>query len=404
VYVIAYSAMYIGLMTPVISTLALKVLDIVGEEGKIGALSLVTGIGALFAFFSNPICGALSDHTTSKLGMRRPWLIGGAVGGGIGLLMIAMANQLWMVVVGWALTQGCFNAAQAAFQAILPDQIPESSRAKVSGFLGAGQQLAPLIGIALANFFSAQHMSIAVMIIVPAAISVAGVLWMAIVLKDRHLSKAEAGEFHLGAFLKSFWVSPKKFPDFAWAFAGRFLLFLGFACYNAYQMYYLKDRFGFDATEALSWQLRLMILQTVILVLFSTVGGMISDKTGRRKIFVIVATLLIGVALAIFATATNPNLLYVAAAIFGAAFGAYMAVDLALVTDVLPNKETEAAKNMGVFNIANALPQSLAPAIAPFFLAIGAAPGVPNYTSLFLIAALIAVAGAVTTMFIRGAK
>jgi MFS family permease len=109
--------------------------------------------------------------------------------------------------------------------------------------------------------------------------------------------------------------------------------------------------------------------------------------------------------LAVFAFANAPQALYFGAGLWGLGLGAYMAVDIALVTDVLPNARTEAAKNLGVFNIANALPQSLAPAVAPLFLAIGATPAVhANYTSLFFAAAVFALAGAATTMFIRGAK
>lgn len=95
-------------------------------------------------------------------------------------------------------------------------------------------------------------------------------------------------------------------------------------------------------------------------------------------------------------------MLHLGASLFGAGLGAYFAVDLALVTDVLPNAETEAAKNMGVFNIANALPQSVAPALAPAFLAIGA--GGSNYTALFAISAVVVALGAVATLFIRGAR
>ncbi len=160
---------------------------------------------------------------------------------------------------------------------------------------------------------------------------------------------------------------------------------------------------GADQTTVLSWQLRLSILQTLVLVIAASVGGALSDRTGRRKIFVIASTALAGAGLLVFAFAQVPELLYVAATFFGAGLGVYFAVDLALVTDVLPNRETEAAKNMGVFNIANALPQSLAPAIAPVFLAIGS-DSTQNYTSLFIIAAVIVFLGAVSTIFIRGVR
>ncbi|MDR3361053.1 MAG: MFS transporter [Bifidobacteriaceae bacterium] len=404
-YVIAYLTMYVALMTPVVSTLALKIETLAGPGGKVAALSIVTGVGAFFAFVANPLAGALSDRTRSRFGMRRPWLVGGVVGGAAGLTVLAFATEIWMAVVGWALAQASFNAAQAALQAILPDQIPNRMRAKVSGWLGIAQSVAPLIGVGLAFWFAAADWPIAWMIAVPAALGLAGVLTLALTMSDR-LAEPGAAAFRLGAFLKGFWVSPRVHPDFAWAWLGRFLIFFGFASYNNYQVYFLKDRFSLSDAEALGWQLRLMVIQAVLLTLAASIGGVWSDRTGKRKIFVIVAAALAGLGLAGFAFAASPGALYGGAALWGLGLGAYLAVDIALVTDVLPNARTDAAKNLGVFNIANALPQSLAPATAPLFLAVGAggAAADSNYTVLFLAAAVFALVGAATTMFIRGAK
>ncbi|MFE6969800.1 MFS transporter [Isoptericola sp. NPDC057653] len=400
-YVLAYFTLYIALLTPVISTLALKVDALSTPGDRAGNLALVTGVGAFFAFVANPLAGALSDRTTSRLGMRRPWLLWGVLLGSVGLLLIAAAPTIGVVVLGWAIAQMAFNGTQAALQAILPDQVAEQQRARVSGLLGMVQQLAPLVGIGLAFGFTAAGADQIWIFVVPTALALVGVLALVAVLKDRHLPKGDLEAFRLGAFLQGFWVSPRRYPDFAWAFAGRFLMLFGFALYNTYQLYFLSDRFGFDSATALSWQLRLMVVQAVLLVVASTVGGALSDRTGRRKVFVVVATLLAGSGLAVFAVAHDPAVLYVGASLFGAGLGAYFAVDLALVTDVLPNAETEAAKNMGVFNIANALPQSVAPALAPAFLALG---GGGNYTALFAISAGIVAVGAVATMFIRGAR
>lgn len=402
-YVLAYFAMYVALLTPVISTLAVKISTISPEATRTTDLSIVAGVGAFAAFVANPIAGALSDRTTSRLGMRKPWLIVGAIGGAVGLGVIAASTTIWMVAVGWAIAQASFNGAQAALQALLPDQVEESRRAKVSGWLGTAQNVAPLVGIALAAWFAAAGFAPAWMIVIPAAIGLVGLLALVAILKDRRLSREERTPFALGAFVTGFWVSPRRYPDFAWAFTGRFLMFFGFATYNGYQVFFLLNRFGFDTPTALSWQLRLSIAQTIALIAAASIGGWLSDRSGRRKVFVIVATVLAGLGLVVFAVAQDPNILFVAAILFGAGLGAYLAVDLALVTDVLPNRDTEAAKNLGVFNIANALPQSLAPALAPLTLGIGSATG-SNYTMLFAVAAVVVLLGATSTMFIKGAR
>ncbi|GAA2228791.1 MFS transporter [Promicromonospora sukumoe] len=406
-YVAAFFALYVALLTPVISTLALRVSALSTPETRAADLALVTGVGAFFAFVANPLAGALSDRTTSRLGMRRPWLLWGVLLGSAGIAIIALAPNIAVVAIGWAVAQTAFNGTQAALQALLPDQVEERLRARVSGWLGIAQNLAPLAGIGIAAWLTAAGAGSAWLFLLPTALAIVGVLALVAVLKDRRLDPADVEPFHLGRFLGGFWVSPRKHPDFGWAFAGRFLLLFGFALYNSYQVYFLQDRFGMDEPTALGWQLRLMVLQAAVLLLAGSAGGALSDRTGRRKVFVIISTVLAGAGLLVFAFAGAPAHLYLGAALFGAGLGAYFAVDLALVTDVLPNKDTEAAKNMGVFNIANALPQSLAPAMAPALLAIGpaSADGAGgNYTALFLVGALVAVVGAVSTMFIRGAR
>ncbi len=129
--------------------------------------------------------------------------------------------------------------------------------------------------------------------------------------------------------------------------------------------------------------------------------GRASDRTGRRKPFVFGAAAIVAVALAMLALTVSLPAFYVAAVVMGVGIGAYFAVDLALITDVLPDKEHAAAKDMGIFNIANSLPQSVAPAMAPLFLAIG---GGGNYTALFLAGAVLSLLGAGLIAPIRAVK
>ena len=70
---------------------------------------------------------------------------------------------------------------------------------------------------------------------------------------------------------------------------------------------------------------------------------------------------------------------------------------------MLPNPD-DVAKDLGVLNIANALPQSIAPAIAPSIIALGAATPLGGYTTWYLFGALVALAGAVLVYRIKGVK
>ena len=115
-----------------------------------------------------------------------------------------------------------------------------------------------------------------------------------------------------------------------------------------------------------------------------------------------VASALFGVGTVVLAHTTTVSMFYLAELLMGLAYGVYVAVDLAFVVNVLPDPE-HTGKDLGVFNITNALPQSLAPYVAPFFLAIGSADKT-NYPALCYMAGTCAILGGITTMFIRKVK
>jgi MFS family permease len=125
-------------------------------------------------------------------------------------------------------------------------------------------------------------------------------------------------------------------------------------------------------------------------------GGRLSDRTGRRKVFVVAAAFVYGLALFIVAAATDVGAFLVGMAVSGLGFGLYMAVDLALVADVLPDEDT-VAKDLGVLNIAGALPFGIAPAIAPLILALAGG----SYQVLYGVAGVCAVLAGVAILPVR---
>ena len=140
-----------------------------------------------------------------------------------------------------------------------------------------------------------------------------------------------------------------------------------------------------------------VLLYTVALFAGTAVSGWLSDRLGRRKIFVAGSTLLFGIGLVALAFADTVNAFYVAEVVMGLAYGVYSAVDTALVVDVLPNPD-KPGKDLGVINIANSLPQSLAPAAGLILLGIG---GGQNYTAMLWGAGVIALIGALVIIPIR---
>ncbi|GID63242.1 MFS transporter [Actinoplanes cyaneus] len=388
---------YLTILTPVIVSMSIRVAQIAPDD-KSAALGTVLSVGAVLALLGNPFFGAMSDRTTSRLGRRRPWLLGGMLVGTAGLLIVSLGGNIPTLTAGWALAQLGINATLATLTALLPDQIPPQQRGKVSGILGLMTSVAILLGSALAAALSGNAL---LMFMVPALIGIATVVLLVTILKDRPAEKGHFAPYGVKEFARTFYISPRRHPDFAWNILSRFLIWMGLAAVTTYESYLLIDRFGYTTDNVATGVLVATLITTVGLVAGSSFGGTLSDRTGRRRPFVLGAGLVVAASLVIIAFAHSFPLFLVAVGLFGVGEGVYLAVDLALATDVLPNPD-DAAKDMGVLNIANALPQSLVPILAAPILAVGS--GGSNYTLLFLLGAVVAVAGSLLVQMVRGAR
>jgi MFS family permease len=395
-YTLAFMSTSLVFIAPLLVTLALKVNSLVGIKQAPSSLSLVAGVGALLSIFANPFFGKMSDRTSSRLGMRRPWMVMGLVAGSFGVLVVALAPNIPVVLLGWCIAQVFFNALLAAMVAVLPDQVPTAQRGQVSGVLGVCTPIASVGGTYVVKLFTGNQLA---MFLAPCAIGGFFILLFAFTLKDRRLTKVDKPAWSLRELASTFYVNPRTSPDFAWAFASRFLFVLAYAFLVTYQAYYLLDKIG-SAEADVPQQIFLGTLaQSAVVVAASVIGGRLSDHTGRRKIFVLTASTVYGLAIFVVAIASSFNGFLVGMAISGLGFGIYMAVDLALVADVLPDKDN-AAKDLGVLNIAGALPFSIAPAIAPAILAIGSG----SYGVLYAVAGVCAIMGAFAILPVRGVR
>src|ERR1022692_2669378 len=240
-YALAYMSTSLLFIAPLLVTLALKVDSLVGIGRAPGSLALVAGTGALLAMVANPFFGKLSDRTASRLGMRRPWMITGLAGGSLGILIVALAPSIPVVLAGWCVAQLFFNALLAAMVAVMPDQVPSAQRGLISGVLGVCTPVGSVCGTFVVKLFTDHLLA---MFLGPCAVGGFFILLFAVSLKDRRLAKAEKPAWSLRDFASTFYVNPRKNPDFAWAFASRFMFVLAYAFLVTYQAYYLLDKIG----------------------------------------------------------------------------------------------------------------------------------------------------------------
>jgi MFS family permease len=399
-FIVLYAMSYTGgsllFLAPLLVSLALKVNDLVGIDAAPRNLALVTGIGSLLSIVANPLFGRLSDRTTARVGMRRPWMVTGVLVGAAGTLVVAVASSMWVVLAGWCVCQVFFNATLAAQAAVLPDQVPSQQRGLVSGILGLSVPVASVAGTYLVQAFD---QSTVLMFAVPCAVGGAAVLLFAWRLPDRRLTASDRPPWSLRELASTFYVDPRRNADFAWAFLSRFLLVMAYAFLVTFQAFFLLSQVG-SSEEAVPRHVYLgTVAQSVALVLVAPVAGRISDRVGRRKVFVMAAAVIYATSLFVIASSHSLDGYLVGMGIGGVGFGMYMAVDLALVVDVLADPLT-AAKDLGVLNIAGALPFTLAPAVAPALLAVGGG----SYAVLYTVAGAFALLGAAAILPVRGVR
>ena len=403
---LASIGLWAGFFGPIQVLLAQQAEEISADDKKT-ILAVVLGLGAFVSVVCNPVFGAFSDRTTLRAGRRLPWVAGGAVGGALSLLLLAVADNVVVMALGWCGVQATLNAMLAAVTATVPDQVPVGERGRVGGILAIAQTVGVVGGTGIASATG----SIAAGYVVTAVALVLLTLPYCWDSRDVSLAADERpAAFDWGAFVRSFWVSPRAHPDFAWAWLTRFLVNLGNALGLLYLLYYLQDVIGVDKGEADDRVFLLTAIYAAVIIATTVVFGVWSDRTGKRKVFVIWSGVVAALASLLLAVGQSWPAAVVAAVLMGIGYGIYTSVDFALITQVLPGAE-DRAKDLGVINIANALPQVFAPFIAALILlVVEAAGGVTEthgdrfsvgYCVLYAVSFAVAILGSVFVTRIR---
>ncbi|MET9726348.1 MFS transporter [Streptomyces zaomyceticus] len=381
----AMYALYVGVPGML---LALQIEDI-SPADKVAAFGLVSGISAVFATVFNPVAGALSDRS----GRRNPWILAGGLLTVPVMLLLGSVHTILLVTIAWCLGQAVMNVYQAALTSVVPDRVPVAARGRASAAVGLGLPVGSTIGALVGAAFSEDYRT--GYLVLGAIVAATAVLFSACAREQRMPAKAP---LPVGQQLAAFGSALKE-HDFRWAFIGRALLVLGYFAVAGFQLYILKDHTelpaGLSPEEAVAI---LMPLNAVAMVVSTVLGGWLSDRYDRRKLFVGASAALAAVALLVPAFSTSWTAMLAFSAVNGLGFGCYMAVDTALVTMVLP-KAGDAARDMGVLNVANAGPQIVAPFVASLVVSLSG-----GYTALFLIAAVLSVLGALAVRPIRSVR
>ncbi|CAM5333863.1 MFS transporter [Streptomyces spiroverticillatus] len=390
---IAYSGL-LGVLLPI-------QVEQIAPDSKEASLATVTMVSSIVTLFIQPVVGAMSDRTRGRFGRRTPWMALGAVGSVLALVALGQAGSLLWLTLLWVAAQVLLNVIQAPLTAIMADRVSPERFGVYSAAVGIGSQVGATIGVLVATSFASRFST---GYAVFAALVLVVTLAFVLLNKDRQ-STAPVEPFSWGAFVKGFWISPRKHPDFAWAFLARVVFILGYWGIFAYQRYALTDYVGLKGDDVNHVQTVMALLTMAGTLVASIPAGRISDRTGRRKIFVMGSSVVLAVACAVPLISPTATGMYVYAVLAGVGFGTYMSLDMALMTEVLPSGG-DAGKDLGILNIATNVPQALGPMVGAWI--IGAfsdgADKVPGYHVLFGYAIVVVLLGAVAIKPIKSVK
>lgn len=400
---------HLALMTPIVFTMALRVRHVVMELSPAGtseevigtqsanSLGLILGIGAIFAMIANPLFGRLSDRTTSRFGMRRPWILAGAIGLFGALIVISTTSSIPVLLVTWCLAQVFGSASLAAINATVPDQVPAEKRGKASAVVGIASPIAMLCGAAWSRALPGNE-DLA-RFAVPGAIGLLTALLFVVFLADRKLTVAPP-RFSIKEFFGSFVFNPRKHPDFGWVWLSKFCLTYGFVGIQTYLTYFLIASLNVTETSAKSLVFQATLIMVITTVISAIVSGIVADRLGKRRPIVAAAGLIAVAGALLLAFFPSTAMVVVSFAIIGIGQGAFNTVDLALATLVLPSS-SDNAKDLGLMTVSSSLAQALAPILAPTLIALGGGISGNGYTVFFVLGAAISAIGALLVLRVK---
>ncbi|MFI1018316.1 MFS transporter [Streptomyces sp. NPDC020965] len=390
-----------ALATPIVATLGLKVNEIAPDR-KEEVLALVMAVGAVAAFLLNPVFGHLSDRTRSRFGRRRPWILGGLAAGLPATAVMATATTSTQLIAGWLLAQAAYNAALAALSAVIADRVPPHQQATVSGLFGSAAFAGVVPGLVLVGLLPGN--TTALFLIPAAAGVVGGALAWTLLREPPTPAAAPAAPVSVRTVLGSLLFDPRTAPAFAVVWSQRFLLQFANALIGTFGLYFLMSRLDMTTAQAAALLSATGLLSLAGNVVAAAVFGRLASRTGAYRAFIVGSGVLMTTAMVIKMVSASVWPVYLATVLAAIGLGAFYAVDLALVLRVMP-QDGDSARYLGVFNIAKALPQTLAPLLAPLLLALGTDPvgasPEKNYFALFLGGALAALLATALTPLIR---
>lgn len=324
----------------------------IAAPGKIALLSATLIFGVLTATVANIAAGVASDWSRARWGTRLPWLWLGLIGSWVSYGAILIAARPTGLIIGLIAFQACFNTLYGPLTAMFADKVPDEYKARVSAFanlaMPAGSLATALVGLPA---FTDNPQRIGVLIALTAAMILPLLLaWPRTLADVPAVAPASNDAVRPGwAIFWSLWLA-------------KFLVQLSGTVLPSYFLFYLQD--GLATTHGAPIEFATTVIAATILTAVTAVSAARwSDRSGRRKPFLIGAVAVMAVGLIALILRLGWPTALIGYTLFCAGLGTFLAIDVALVAQILPDPHRR-GRDLGVMNAANTLPAVIGPLVA----------------------------------------
>ncbi|MBU3077736.1 MFS transporter [Sphingomonas quercus] len=354
-YPAANAGAYIAFLPLLTIAVPLRAEGLAGA-GKVVLLSETLLAGVIVATIANVVAGLLSDRSRARAGTRLPWLWIGLAGAWASYALIAMAPDGWRLMLGVVLFQLFFNTMFSPMTALFADKVPDRLKGRVSAYTNLawplGSLASALVGLPVLATDGARILTIAVMM--------GGLILPLMLFWPRDLP--DTADTGAGAGIAVEAVA-RRWAAFRSLWFAKFMVQLSGTVLTGYFLFYLKDGVRLAGPEAQLGFAWTMTVATAVTALASLGAGRWSDRSGRRRPFLLGAIALMAAGLLLMLARPDRLAAMGGYTLFSAGLGVFLTIDVALVAQILPSARHR-GRDLGLMNCANTLPAVAGPLVA----------------------------------------
>eukprot|EP01112_Ceratiomyxa_fruticulosa_P009832 TRINITY_DN2582_c0_g1_i12.p1 TRINITY_DN2582_c0_g1~~TRINITY_DN2582_c0_g1_i12.p1 ORF type:complete len:445 (+),score=53.80 TRINITY_DN2582_c0_g1_i12:368-1702(+) len=377
---------------------------IVGNNAKSTSLGSLSIISTVVAVVSNPVSGYLSDRTYSKFGKRRPWLVAGVCLTLLGIFIMTISRQFWLLAIGYFFEQlGAYIVCP--YNALLPDLVPEHQRGTAGGIMGCFIMFGNIFGGAIG--FLMIKLSVWQVFFILAVVLAITTIITAVSVHEQDSRNIPRDKIELKKFVVSM-VTPFQHKDFRNIVISELFFVLGIETVANFLQYFLADvvkspykllgkQVATGADQAASFF-------TFPLYIGGIMGAILSGPISNyfsKKAALCISGLLVMCVILLMNFIPIFTLIVFASFVAGFGYGLYFSVNNALTSLLLPS-DKDNAKDLGLRIVVLTLPQLISTPIISVILRVGQGYGHNlGYTIMFIVSALYMLIGTSLVPFIK---